>query len=307
VHLAGLQLVRVDDDQPDQVESFYRELIAAAAANANRPLLLDLSPMSFISTDVVMALITGARLWHHMTAQPTMLDGIQPEVHRYLERMDVFSICGEWIWQANPLDPAECWSRSDSPRKLVEVMPISADADQNAEDVTTAVGRVSRILATWFGNDQAAIGSIATMLSEVASNVTHSRDRGFAVVQHHHRPAGGRVTIAVGDLGIGIEASLHQHGVRLGRLHQGLPPVGSGAILHALELGVSSGGDVRGMGLYQVKTLVDRWRGILAIRSGRSAVMIAEGRIQVRDGLVGVPGTQVTITVRGDAGKIVPI
>jgi hypothetical protein len=59
------------------------------------------------------------------------------------------------------------------------------------------------------------------------------------------------------------------------------------------------------MGLYQVKTLVDRWQGILAIRSGRSSVRIAESQIYVRDGLVEVPGTQVTIIVRGVAENIV--
>jgi len=253
-----------------------------------------------------MMLITGARLWHRMTGQPTILAGIQPEVHKYLERMDVFSVCSHWIQQASPLNPAECWSRSQSPRKLLEVMPVSADRIRNSQDVTTAVGRAHRILETWFSNNLPAIGPIATILSEVASNVTHSQDRGFAVIQHHYAPSGGRVTIAVGDLGVGIEASLRQRGARLGPFHQGAPPVGSGAILRALELGVTSRGDVRGMGLYQVKTLVDRWQGILAIRSGHSSVRIAESQVYVRDDLVDIPGTQVTITVRGVAEHIVP-
>jgi hypothetical protein len=185
-------------------------------------------------------------------------------------------------------------------------MSISSDEPQNSWDVTTAVGRAQHILATWFSNDLPGVGSVATILSEVASNVTHSRDQGFAVVQHHRWPPGGRVTMAIGDLGLGIEASLRQQGARLGQFHKGLPPTGSGAILRALELGVSSQGDVRGMGLYQVRTLVDRWQGILEIRSGRSSVRIAEGNIYVRDDLVEIPGTQVTITVRGITGSIVP-
>jgi anti-anti-sigma regulatory factor len=185
--LEELQLVRIDDDRPDRVESFYQELVATIATNPAQSLVLDLSSVQFISPDALMRLITVARLWHRMTGNPVILDGMRLDVHQYLERMDLFTACGECIRPAQHLATADRWSRSRASDKLLEVMPVSAVTDQNSRDVTTAVARAQRILGTWFGTDSTTIGPVATMLSEVASNVTHSRDRGFMVIQHHRR------------------------------------------------------------------------------------------------------------------------
>jgi hypothetical protein len=101
----------------------------------------------------------------------------------------------------------------------------------------------------------------------------------------------------VGDLGIGIEESLGQQGARLGLAHGEAPPVGADAILRALQLGVTSRGDVGGVGLHLVNTLVKEWRGTLAIRSKQSSVRLVAGEAQSKNGLIEVPGTQVVITV----------
>jgi hypothetical protein len=296
--LEGLQLVQVGDGHPDHAESFYEELLAAIADGATGPLVVHLSQIPFVTPGTLIRLITAARLWHRLTGNPVILDGMRPNVHQYLERMDLFSSCNDCIRPARHLGVADRWSRSRASDNLLEVMPVSAEAAQNSLDVTAALARAQRILRTWFGADQEAIGPIATMLAETASNVTHSRDRGFAVIQHHRRQTGDRVTIAVGDLGIGIEDSLGRQGARL-RLGSGEPPpTGADAILRALELGVTARGDVGGVGLHLVKTIVEQWRGILAIRSKQSSVRIAAGEVHVMNGLVEVPGTQVVVTVR---------
>jgi hypothetical protein len=129
--LEGLRLIHVGDDQPDQIESFYSELVASSSAASNDSLVIDLSSIVFITTDMLLRLITAARLWHRMTGHPTTLDGMQPDVHQYLERMDLFTACGDCIRPAHQLDPADCWSRSPASPKLLEVMPLSAEAIQN--------------------------------------------------------------------------------------------------------------------------------------------------------------------------------
>ena len=96
-----------------------------------------------------------------------------------------FATCGDVVGVSVMMDRETGRSRGFA---FVEM--ASADAAQNSLDVTTALARAQRILRTWFGVDQGAIGPIATILAETASNVTHSDDRGFAVIQHHRRQTG---------------------------------------------------------------------------------------------------------------------
>lgn len=296
--MKGFKHVQVDDDHPDHVETFYQELIAAIAAKPTGSLVIDLSPASFITTDALMRLITSGRLWHRMTGHPVILDGMRPNVHQYLERMDLFTSCGDCIRPASEIAAGDRWSRSRASDNLLEVMPVSAETAQNSRDVTTAFARAQRILRAWFGTDLETIGPIATMLTETASNVAHSHDHGFVVIQHHRGQTGDRVTIAVGDLGIGIEDSLSQQGARLELASGEPPPVGADAILQALELGVTGRGDVGGVGLHLVKSIVEQWHGTLAIRSKKSSVRIIAGEVRARNGLVEIPGTQIVIDVR---------
>jgi anti-anti-sigma regulatory factor len=300
-----LNLVPLRGGQTDQAEEFYRRL-AAAFPHGNEPLALDLSATPFVSTDQLLLLITVARWWHRRTGFPAVLVGMQPKVHRYLERMDLFTACGSWIQPDAPLAVEECWSRSPASPNLLEVVPIAAGRDGNARDVTVTTKRARGILSTWLRATPAEIDPIVTILAEVASNVVHSRDRGFAAIQHHRLPACHRVSIAVGDLGIGIESSLHQGGGRRG-LGRDERPQGSAAILRALDLGVTSRSTVGGVGLHLVSTIVNAWHGTLVIRSGSACVRIVGGQAYTQDGLVDVPGTQVTITVRSALGNSVPI
>jgi hypothetical protein len=183
------------------------------------------------------------------------------------------------------------------------MLPIAAEDQPNARDVAAAVERARRIVSTWFVANPSAVGRLLTMLSEITSNVTHSHDRGLAVIQRYRTNdsgrSGSRVTVAVGDLGIGIKASLltkdpsswRQKGTRL--------ETGSDYILQALRLGVTSRDELGGMGLAQVLDLVVAWAGTLTIRSGRSRVSMSKAGATVADDLADIPGVQVTISIQG--------
>src|SRR5262245_41762095 len=124
------------------------------------------------------------------------------------------------------------------------------------------------------------------MVSELATNITHSHDLGFAIVQryadssslvHEHN-----IVFAIEELGIGIEQSLKRDGSPvdpslLRQLHQG-----SDYILQALQLGLTSrpssartGSAVGGIGLYRVREIVKEWHGSLTIRSYQSKIRIS--------------------------------
>jgi len=286
------------------IEQFYGQVKSALTKCPQiDPLVVDLSWVGFVPPEGIIALVTAARLWHGATGCPTLLHNLRPDVHAYLERMDVFSQCGAWLQEERALVEGERFDRSRASSNLLEVLPIAGEEEQNAQDVTVAVTRARQIVDTWFDADTAAVGRLLTMLSEVTSNVVHSRDSGSAVIQRYRagdaRQLGSRVTMAVGDLGIGIEASLcskpsHRLKAQAGRLG-----TGSDYIMHALQLGVTSRSTIGGMGLYQVRSLVEDWQGSLTIRSGGSMVRISAGGIERSDDLTDIPGTQVTITVKG--------
>jgi hypothetical protein len=298
VRLAGL-------DSSSGIEQFYEQAVAALAkCDWSDRLILDLSRVVFVRPHGLIALVTIARLWHAKTGCRVELVDIRPDVHAYLERMDLFARCGPWLEVCEPLADDARFDRSPASPNLLEVLPIASDEEVNASDVAEALERVGLIVDTWFDADASAVGRLLTMLSEIATNVVHSRDRGFATIQRYRRGPSHRsslVAFAVGDLGIGIEASLRR---RPGRpLDPGLH-TGSDYIHHALRLGVTSRGSIGGMGLYQVQKLVEEWNGVLIIRSRRSVVRAGADGIRTYDGLTDIPGTQVAVFVQGSTGGL---
>jgi hypothetical protein len=290
-----------------RIEQFYSQVAnSLAEARTSDDLSLDMSSVGFIVPEGIIALVSAGRLWHRVTGKSVRLCGLTPPVHGYLDRMDVFATCGIWLKEESPLPAHQRFDRSGASENLLEVIPIAGTEDRNSLDVHAAVARAYAIVGAWFDADVDAINRLLTMLSEVTSNITHSLDRGFATIQHYRGGGGrgGRVSMAVGDLGIGIEASLRSKSSS----HRAPPGLrlktGSDYILHALKLGVTSRNTVAGTGLYRVRGLVEEWHGRLVIRSRRSVVQIQADSVSVADDLAEMPGTQVTITVRGPAKSL---
>lgn len=305
-------------DIPAHHDHLYTAVTNALSMCSSGPLILNMRHLPFLPADGVLALVGVARLWHRQTCERTILRNLQVPVHQYLERIDLFTRCGDWITADVALDPALCWERTPESSNLSELLSIESGNTLNSRDVALATARAKKILLAWIEQDEAAVNRLAVMLSELASNVAHSEDRGFAIMQRYAtgnagnvvsasgssgssgRP-GSRVTLAIADLGIGIEASLR-------RQPHVLPPAlrgrtGADYILHALELGVTSREDVAGTGLFQIRQWVQEWFGTLTIRSQRSRVTISPGAgaPHLENNLAFLPGTQVTLTVRRQA------
>jgi hypothetical protein len=291
-----MRLVRLEASAVTGLELMYGSLVRARAEDPE-PLRLDFAKTKFIDAEALIGLVLAANTWMRWTGQRTTFQNIAPNVHQYLERMNVFSECAHCVDQDRILDPFERLGRSSSSAKLFELAPISSQGASNETDVVRAVQRARQILGA-FGQGGDAVGRLLTMLSEVSGNVIHSLDRGFAAMQRYKDGArGGRVVISVGDLGIGIRESLTRKPSFNGtnsRLKNG-----SDFILEAMKMGVSSRDTVAGTGLSHVRNLVEGWKGSLRIRSCRAAVWIEGNRVSVQDDLVEFPGTQVTINIRG--------
>lgn len=286
----------------NDAEALYRRLVAVPS-QANEPLRLNLAHASFVGVDGLLALVTIGRLWHSRTQQPVILCNIPPTVHQYLERIDLFSTCGGWIKQERELPSSERYDRVSESVRLLEIMRVDSNEGQNAKDVARAIGRANHILSNWFGRDLQATGQLCTMLAEIASNIVHSADHGYAVIQRHRDPDnplfGSRIWIAIADLGVGIEGSLSSQHSRLEPQVRKQLRRGSDYLLQSLEMGVTARRTAGGTGLHWVRSMVQDWRGTLSIRSRRSLVVINEDKLTRRDDLIEVPGTQVTIFIRG--------
>lgn len=292
-----------DPNNTLKCEDLYAKIVSLRPGCANQSLIINMRAVHFVYVDALLALTSVVRLWWQWSGCKVLLKDIPFAVHRYLERIDFFEKCSEWLEQDYILDPSERFERKPHSERLLEVTPIPSDEVNNAVVVREAVDRIRLILDNATNRDADTVGGLCTILSEITQNVVHSLDRGFAVVQRYRTSGlvpGYRVMIGVVDLGIGIETSLRRGGGAQLMNDHGTPLAsGSDYILKALDLGVSSRASAGGIGLNKVRRLVEKWQGALTIRSQRSSVHITSSSVTRVDDLVEIPGTHVTILVQG--------
>lgn len=285
----------------EEAEALYRQLHDVFGKGHRQSLRMNMSDVEFVRPSGVMSLITAARTWHHWTDHKVILAGMQQQVHAYLERINLFSACSDFIIKDSELPADQQFSRSQESRSVLEIMLISGQPDQNARDVPRAIKRVAQILRTLYGDSHSNIPVLCSLVSELASNIIHSQDYGHIMVQSYrdHAVLGGRVAIAIGDAGIGVERSLRSRPSLMRSVGRRVQK-GSDFIQLSLEEGISSLNTVRGMGLSFVRKTVQDWKGVLTIRSVASRVVIPHMQpIAIEDNLPTIPGAQVTITALG--------
>lgn len=271
------------------VEKFFEKLhrLLQQPVMFPLPLIIELRGTSFIYPEGALALICAARLWYQHTGQQTVLQ-MNDDVHSYLDRIDLFTTCETYF--KLPASPVEPFARTNS-RNLLEVIEFSRDEDSNAAQIPEAIERAFRILYHDF--DKKRTGAIGTLFSEIAANIPHSRDSGYAIVQRY--PKTNTVHMGIADLGIGFQENLRNHGqcVTFSR--------GSDFIKHImLKGGITSRDGDGGMGLYTVNQIVQNGEGVLTIRSGTSIVqMYQNDEPHAFDDLPYIPGVQVFLSVYG--------
>lgn len=134
-------------DNLEQVDAFYDGLHEAFTSSYSQ-LTVNLARVAFVRPEGVIALVTASRLWHKWTGNGIVLVKMQSQVHRYLERIDLFSGCADWLAQDHELPVMDRWDRRSESVSLLELLPIVGDEKQNAQDVGSAVGRANHILRT---------------------------------------------------------------------------------------------------------------------------------------------------------------
>jgi signal transduction histidine kinase len=300
---------------PDGLTSFYHlETFNTFAyryltTTSENILELDLSKVSFIRPAGIITLIALARLWNRQRRGYILITRIQSKVCAYLERMDLFRMYGDLLKISSNIIPSEFYFRSYTSKSLLEILPIPSNELQNPVCVDQAVARAQLILEGRYGPNT-NVNRLCSVFSEILTNVVHSEDDGYALIQSYedNPDTGMRVEIAVGDAGIGIQASLLSNEQIATEAAHRQWKKGSDFISYSLVEGVSakaSWADTgRGMGLTLVHQKVGNWeQGMLRIRSGGSMVELSHNQDTPRvfDGLVDIPGTQIVISISAKA------
>lgn len=286
-----------------EAEALYQNITQLHAEKNLTLLHLDMSAVNFIRPSGVLALITAARAWQRWTKQPTHILNVAPDVHAYLERIDLFTQCNGLILEDQSLSLAQRYSRSFESASVLEITSVSSQPEANETDVHQVIRRTTKILQARYGNSHPNFTILLSLISELATNVCHSQDLGYLMAQSYTDRAGSRVMVAISDAGIGIEKSLRA-GVTIPRHKAKRLNNGSDYILFALEEGVSSRATAGGIGLHFIRQTVDTWNGSLTIRSASSKVEFQHSQDPiVQDDLPYISGTQVTITVQGMFGN----
>ncbi len=217
------------------------------------------------------------------------------DVTGYLGRMGFYR-AAEGIFE---LDRRPVVRKAQGPSDvLLQVTPITTNSDIH-EVVDRVQSQAEQILARTLHYPASAIVQFSVILSEVCQNIIeHAEAPGWVAAQAYRwtKRLGRHVLqVAVCDLGRGFRGSLQEeHSARFGD-RWGDGTALEAAFMHGLTRFPDSG---RGQGIQQVRRQVNKWEGVIAIRSGTAR--ISQGpdwndSPPKAEGLAPFPGSQIHI------------
>lgn len=250
---------------------------------------IDLGSLRFIDPYGLVLLCLMGR--YARTVNPNVIYHM-PQAYplrRYLGRVRFEQALDGIVMQGPALVVDQEREKTDS-EALLEITRIEAQAD--VESLLRRIGqRVEAILAEELLYTAVEINQFKNVIAELCHNILdHSMNWGYVTAQRYLDPRLGKkyVVIGVGDLGIGVKKSLSQRHDIGGWSH-------GKAMENSLKQHFSRD-DNRGLGLYIVNQICNRYNGSLHMRTGDTRLYI-RGRRQYEHLSAYFPGTQVGITL----------
>jgi anti-anti-sigma regulatory factor len=266
---------------------------AMAKLEDGSPVSLDLRQVDFVEPAGLCGL---AALLERLTARSenVSLSLRGRNVAAYLERMDFFRMFEGKLETNVDVSSLEDRERHD-PGTLQELINF-----HNEDEIPAIIHRISKILENqeYLLKERVAVCST---LSEICANAAEHGTSSFgayaAVQAYHHivsgpRRRGEEVLVAIADGGVGVRETLSRN-----PKYAENTGTDNDAIRHALEMGVSTTGEVgRGGGLTLVAQIAARNGGSLSIRSGSGRITVYEKRKNSRH-VPPFPGTFVRVSL----------
>jgi len=269
------------------LERLYSEFVTVLSDQRIKAIELDLSLVTFLTPEAVLALLCIGRLWFNSRGSAVSLTSIDSQAHQYLDRVNLFKRCGTYFETKQEI--VEPWGRSNS-ANLLEITSVSSEPEANSQAVYGVYRKASSLLLGRVENRR--MQAACDLLNVVSENITHSQDSGYVLMQSYSTGNGYRIHIGIADLGLGIPTTLRARYPNLGK--------GSAYLLKSLEMGVTSRDGLGGLGLYNVNRIVRGQQGSLTIRAGDSMLQIYGNKVYLYDHLTYIPGTPVYMTIWGN-------
>lgn len=285
MNASTIRVPNVLGGQPEAVDRYLILLKDVPTQSARQSVVFDMSAVRWIAPYGAIILLESCRYVAQQTGNAVCLVGLKYEVHAYLRRLCFFERAAPCAYTSDVFDPADDLSRSPESCNVLELFCLASP-----KDVFAAVSRARRILRYWLDESSDNMGRIVSLISEACSNaVDHSRDSGMLTIQKYERASRTDVLLAIGDLGQGIRESLSPaFGNNLG--------TDATYIRKALEGLSARPGGRGGLGLATIQRIATASGGSVHIRSGAGHVVARSSGIHPRDGLLFLPGTQISIT-----------
>lgn len=248
--------------------------------------VFDMEDVPFLQPCGVIALLSAARYCSRLSGHRVIIINLNGQLFSYLDRMDLFKVAEEWLVAIGNI--SDRWSRSTHTANLLELTKIRCP-----DDVEAIVERAERIFAPCLTEDE--LGSLLSVLSELCSNIfEHSHDpHGCALIQKYHSEQRNqsKVCLSVGDMGLGVRASLVECHGEFGR-----EPLDY--ILAAMNGKTSRRSGRGGTGLQRVREITASHQGYVCLRSETASVADHAYKVRSDSNLAFIAGTQVSVEMR---------
>ncbi|RYZ90258.1 MAG: ATP-binding protein [Proteobacteria bacterium] len=243
-----------------QLEPFLQ--LAHQADSCDLQLVLDMRNVDFVYPYAALAILDlamGREDWG--LPLPIILRNLQPEVHKYLERIDLLTQNSLLLEAESKLE--ERWNRSPNSLNVLPITPIGNEDDS----LSNTLEAVTRIFSTHLGSHTEHVESV---VRELCQNIRdHSGSTGFITLQKTvaHPGANGearsRLRVAVWDRGQGVLASLKPRYSHLGTAKAALEGI--------FEQQLSSRVGLGGTGIFSVARRAEKFSGSVWLRSDDAA------------------------------------
>ena len=277
------------------VEVLYR------AVAAGEPLLFDARRVEWVHPTGMVALLAAGTVARDRSGVPSKLalpEGQKgQQVSSYLGSSGFFRAAAEVFDSPFPRMSRRAGRPADT---LLEVTPIATNSDVH-EVVDRVQAQAAVVLSERLRYPPSALVSFSVILSEACQNIIeHAEGLGWVAAQSYKRMPGlprAAVVVAVSDVGRGFTASLaERHASRFADRWGDVT-----ALEAAFHMGMTRFAETgRGQGIKQIRRLVERWDGLLSVRSGTARIADAPSWNQappMEEGLVRFPGAQVNIVI----------
>ncbi|CQR75005.1 hypothetical protein SOV_35110 [Sporomusa ovata DSM 2662] len=258
--------------------------------NLGQELVISLQYVSFLRPAGIIMLLLTALEGAKITKQPVRIVDINKSLLSYLERIDFFKF--KFVYTLEELPWWQKLNRNNNSKRIIEITRLECP-----HEISSVIAKTRMILKEWFPDSMYDdyCDSVTNVLMEICGNsIEHSVLPGeisecYYVLQLYERGEIG-VSIAIGDIGIGIRKHITQ-------VHNIEKKFDSYYIERAL-LGLSGRLDgTGGMGLRRVRQITDNYKGQLFLRSGKGVVKIENNKFSRHDFLYNFSGTQCSINL----------